>query len=56
MRTSHAKLVRLQPLGRKEILIVPIKRQLTVGTLHAIYRQACRFVPAEDLRAHFFAK
>jgi hypothetical protein len=27
---------------------------LAEGTLHAIYRQACRFVPAADLQQHFF--
>ena len=55
IRGSHAKLARLNSTGRKEILVVPIKRQLTIGTLHAIYRQASRFVPEEDLRAKFFA-
>ena len=55
MRGSHAKLARVNSAGDKEILVVPIKRQLTIGTLHAIYRQASRFVPEEDLRARFFA-
>ena len=55
MRGSHAKLVRVGPSGQKEILIVPVKRQLTLGTLQAIYRQACRFIPEEDLRKGFFA-
>ena len=30
-------------------------RQLTAGTVHAIYRQATRFVPGEELRHGFFA-
>ena len=55
MRGSHAKLVRIAPSGRKEILVVPVHRHLTVGTLHAINRQASRFIPAEDLRAEFLA-
>ena len=55
MRGSHAKLARVNSAGDKEILVVPIKRQLTIGTLHAIYRQASRFVPEEDLRSGFFA-
>lgn len=55
MRGSHAKLTRISSAGRKEILVVPIKRQLTIGTLHAIYRQASRFVPERDLRGRFFA-
>ena len=32
-----------------------VKRKLAIGTLHAIYRQACRYVPAADLRPSFFA-
>ena len=55
MRGSHAKLVRIAPFGRKEILVIPVHRDLTVGTLHAIYRQASRFIPAEDLRSEFLA-
>ena len=56
MRGSHAKLARRNRAGRKEIQIVPIRRQLTVGTLHAIYRQASRFVPEQGLRPRFFAE
>lgn len=54
-RGSHAKLVRVRPSGRREILIVPMHRQLTAGTVHAIYRQASRFVPGEAPRNGFFA-
>lgn len=53
-RGSHAKLVRVRPSGRREILIVPTHRQLTAGTVHAIYRQASRFVPEKELRLGFF--
>ena len=55
IRGSHAKLARIGPSGRREILIVPMHRQLTTGTVHAIYRQASRFVPDEKLRKIFFA-
>lgn len=55
MRGSHAKLVRIDLSSRKEILLVPVHRQLAVGTIHAIYRQACRFIPEEELRPGFFA-
>lgn len=54
MRGSHAKLVRIAPSGKREILIVPVHRELTAGTLQAIYRQAGRFVPEQDLRREFF--
>ena len=55
IRGSHAKLVRIGPSGSKEILVVPMHRRLAVGTLHAIYRQASRYVAEEDLREGFFA-
>ena len=54
MRGSHAKLARAGPSGRREILIVPMHRRLTAGTVHAIYRQASRFIPADELRRGFF--
>ena len=54
MRDSHAKLARVGLSGRREILIVPKHRQLTAGTVHAIYRQASRFIPDDGLRLGFF--
>ena len=54
-RGSHAKLARVGPSGRREVLIVPMHRRLTAGTVHAIYRQASRFVPEGALRNGFFA-
>ena len=59
MKSSHAKPVRV-PLegntGKKEILVIPLHRKMSVGTLHAIYRQACRFIPEDDLRKDFFSE
>ncbi|MCY4361317.1 MAG: type II toxin-antitoxin system HicA family toxin [Gammaproteobacteria bacterium] len=58
VKGSHAKLVRI-PLGgnagQTEILVVPIHRKMSVGTLHASYRQAGRFIPEEGLREDFFS-
>ena len=54
MRGSHAKLVRTSSPDRKEILLVPVHRRLAVGTIRAIYRQASRFIPEEELRPGFF--
>lgn len=51
---SHAKLVRINPSGGREILTVPTHRELDIGTLHAIIRQANRFIPEDDLRPDFF--
>lgn len=53
-RGSHAKLRRLLPDGARQILTVPLHRTLADGTLRAIFRQACRFVPEVDLRPWFF--
>ena len=57
MKGSHAKLVRAPPegyTGQKEILVIAMHRKMSVGTIHAVYRQACRFIPKEDLRKDFF--
>ncbi len=55
-RGSHAKLRRVLRDGTRQILTVPMHRSLAEGTLRAIFRQACRFVPEADLRAWFFTK
>lgn len=54
-RGSHAKLRRIGSDGTPQILTVPTHKELAVGTLQAIIRQACRFVAEEDLRPRFFA-
>ena len=55
-RGSHAKLKRQTEGGAPQVLTVPLHRELAPGTIQAIYRQALRFVPERDLRAHFFAE
>ena len=54
-RGSHAKLVRISPGGERQLLVVPLHRNLATGTLHAIYRKAMRLVPSVELRPVFFA-
>ncbi len=56
IRGRHAKLVRVRPSGRREILIVPLHRKLSAATVHAIYRQASRYASEEDLRRAFFTE
>ena len=53
-RGSHATLRRDTAEGAAQILTVPIHKELAAGTLRAIYRQACRFIPEADLRPWFF--
>ena len=55
MRGSHAKLVRITATGERQVLTVPMHSQLAIGTVHAIYRQAARFVPIAELRSEFFS-
>lgn len=58
MRGSHAKLVRVRHAeGDREVrqvLVVPVHRDLSIGTVRAIYRQASRFIPDEELWPRFF--
>ena len=58
MRGSHAKLVRLRHAegGRlmREVLVVPMHREPRIGTVRAIYRQASRFIPEDELKPGFF--
>jgi predicted RNA binding protein YcfA (HicA-like mRNA interferase family) len=56
MRGSHAKLRRVLASGERQTLTVPLHRNLDQGTLHAIYRQAMRYVPEADLKAWFFTQ
>ena len=53
-RGSHAKLRRVLPTGERQTLTVPIHKALAPGTLHAIFRQASRYIPQADLLEWFF--
>jgi predicted RNA binding protein YcfA (HicA-like mRNA interferase family) len=55
-RGSHAKLRRVLPDGTRQTLTVPLHRTLAAGTLQAVFRQACRYVPEVELRPHFFGR
>jgi len=54
-RGSHAKLRRLTRDDQRQTLTVPLHKDLDVGTILAIYRQAARFIPESDLRARFYS-
>jgi predicted RNA binding protein YcfA (HicA-like mRNA interferase family) len=54
-RGSHAKLRRVTDTGAVETLTMPRHRELDVGTIQAVFRQACRFVAEQELRKEFFA-
>jgi predicted RNA binding protein YcfA (HicA-like mRNA interferase family) len=52
---SHIKLRRIGQTGEKQTLTVPNHRELDTGTCHAIYRQACRYISANDLHPFFYS-
>ncbi len=54
-RGSHCKLRRTLPSGERQTLTIPLHGTLATGTLHAIYRQACRFISADELQPHFYS-
>lgn len=53
-RGSHAKLRRELTDGTRQVLTIPLHRELAPGTLRAIFRQAARFIAADELRPYFF--
>jgi predicted RNA binding protein YcfA (HicA-like mRNA interferase family) len=53
-RGSHAKLRRLGPAGERQTLTVPLHDDLAAGTIAAIFRQCCRYLPEIDARRVFF--
>ncbi len=42
---SHVKLRRASAGGANETMVVPLHRDLDRGTLHALFRQASRYIP-----------
>ncbi|MEM2902808.1 MAG: type II toxin-antitoxin system HicA family toxin [Candidatus Bathyarchaeia archaeon] len=53
-RGSHVKLRRVLRNGTKQTLVIPMHEELDKGTLKAIFRQALRYVPEEELKVHFY--
>ena len=51
---SHIKLQRILPDGTKQTLTIPLHDELDKGTIKAIYRQALRYIPENELRDHFY--
>ena len=54
-RGSHVKLRRVSATGASQILTVPRHRDMDLGTIQAIFRQACRFIPEDQLREQFYS-
>jgi predicted RNA binding protein YcfA (HicA-like mRNA interferase family) len=54
-RGRHASLRRDAPRGGSQILTIPVHEELATGTLRAIFRQATRFIPEDELRPFFYS-
>ncbi|NWF77215.1 MAG: type II toxin-antitoxin system HicA family toxin [Chloroflexi bacterium] len=52
---SHVKLKRVLSRGAKQTLTIPLHKELDKGTLRAIFRQASRYIPEEELRSCFYS-
>jgi predicted RNA binding protein YcfA (HicA-like mRNA interferase family) len=57
IKGSHHKLRRTVD-GEKQTLHVPVhgNRPIATGTLRTIYRQACSYIPEDELYPHFYAE
>jgi predicted RNA binding protein YcfA (HicA-like mRNA interferase family) len=55
-RGSHIKLRRTLPSGIRQTLTIVNHAEVDRGTLHAIYRQALRFVSENELHPHFYSE
>ena len=51
---SHVKLTRTNAAGERQSLVVPLHGELDTGTCRAILRQACRYLPEDELRPYFY--
>jgi predicted RNA binding protein YcfA (HicA-like mRNA interferase family) len=50
---SHVKLRRENGNG-KETLVIPERKEISKGTLRAIFKQASAYIAKSDLRSHFY--
>jgi predicted RNA binding protein YcfA (HicA-like mRNA interferase family) len=53
-RGSHAKLRRVTEDGQTQTLTLPLPKDLDLGAIRAIYRQATRLIPETQLRTWFY--
>lgn len=54
---SHHLMRRIRE-GRSETINVPVDghKALATGTLHSVYRDACRYLPEDEIRAFFYTE
>lgn len=53
---SHIKLKRISKEGFGQTLTIPLHKELDRGTIKAIYNQALRYIPENELQKYFYSK
>lgn len=56
IRGSHAKLRRILVSGEHQTVVVPLHKRVRAGMLHALFREACHYIPKADLKPWFFTR
>ena len=51
---SHIKLSRVT-LNQKQVLVIPNHKEIDIGTLKAIYKQANKYISEKDLFPFFYS-
>lgn len=54
-RGNHAKLRRVLGDSTRQTLAVPIDGETDIGTVGPIFRPACHYIPADQLRPQFYS-
>ena len=52
---SHIKLTR-KTAFQKQVLTIPNHRNISKGTIKAIFNQSCRFISSEELEKFFYTE
>lgn len=50
---NHVKLLRIKQT--REILTIPLHKELDKGTLKVIFRQSSKYIPETELYSHFYS-
>jgi predicted RNA binding protein YcfA (HicA-like mRNA interferase family) len=50
---SHIKLCKINSVGERQILVIPLHKELAIGTIKAMYMQSLQYIPETELRKYF---
>jgi predicted RNA binding protein YcfA (HicA-like mRNA interferase family) len=51
---SHISIRRIHSNGEVQYLRIPNHKEISKGTIHAIFEQACKYLPEKELRPYFY--